>query len=246
MLALATAFLPLLAAEAMQSVAAERITLRGHGGWELVGSWRMPSSRAPIAAVLLLHRAAGTRAEHDDLGAALAARGIASLALDLRGHGESTNLGRFQPPYAEHLHINEDAHRDVTAALDWMATRRGVDARRRAVVGASYSGEVAAVAARASGRTAAAYVMISPGSFSDTSIAAVSRGSARWLFIRTERESPASLVYIDSIFVALEARAPNAERRVLAGAGHATRIFQSHPRVVIEIADWLAAALGAA
>jgi dienelactone hydrolase len=175
-------------------------------GWRLEGVWRRTRPSGPAA--LLLHRAAGSRAEYDDLADALAARGVSTLALDLRGHGASTNLGRFQPPYADHLHINDGAPRDVAAGLDWMGSQPGIDAGRLAIVGASYSGEVAARAAREAGRHAAAYVMLSPGNLSDESIAAAAGGDADWLFVRTVEESPTSVEFIDALFAALEADAP--------------------------------------
>jgi len=212
-------------------------------GWRLEGVWRPSDTGNPGRAALLLHRAAGSRAEYDDLADALAARGVSTLALDLRGHGASTNLGRFQPPYAEHLHINEGASRDVAAGLDWMGSRPGLDAGRLAVVGASYSGEVAARAGREEGRHAAAYVMLSPGNFSAESIAAAVRGDADWLFVRTVDESATSREFIDALFAALEADAPALQRRTVPGAGHATHMLEDRPSLVAEIADWIASAL---
>jgi dienelactone hydrolase len=223
----------------------ERVAIAGDAGWQLLGAWRRPLPARVVPAALLLHRAAGTRAEYDALADALAARGVASLALDLRGHGESTNLGRFQEPYSEHLHINEGAHLDVIAALEWLAARAGVDPERLAVVGASYSGEVAAVAARSGARRVAAYVMLSPGNFSDESVVAAAGDGANWIFIRTELESEASLVHIDDVFNALDHNAPNLERRVIEGAGHATEMLDTRPELVTDIAEWLARALEA-
>lgn len=214
-------------------------------GWTLYGEWRTPDKMGAYPAALLLHRAAGSRAEYDALGEALAERGVASLALDLRGHGESDNLGRFEPPYGENLHINENTHLDVAAALQWLSDRDSVDAMRLGVVGASYSGEKAAIAFR-SGVRAAAYVMMSPGSFSQESIDAIGEADAAWLFVRTQDESPAAKQFIDAIHDELKVTAPQAETIVYPGAGHATLIFETQPQAVDDIADWLAAALGAA
>ena len=94
-----------------------------------------------------------------------------ALRLELRGHGASDNLGRFEPPYAEHLHINENAWRDIVAGIRWPRARPDVTAV--AVVGASYSGEQAALSLREGNALADAYVMLSPGNFSDVSMAAV-------------------------------------------------------------------------
>jgi TPR repeat protein len=127
-----------------------------------------------------------------------------------------------------------------------MAARQDLDGDRIAVVGASYSGEAIGEALRAGGETATAYVLLSPGSFSQESIAAVDASGASWLFIRTSDEDEVSLPYIDAVFEDLAAGSRSAEVRVVAAAGHATGILEAHPFVIDEIADWLAARLGGA
>lgn len=216
-----------------------RIVLKSHG-WNLVGDWLLPPAEPPVPAVLLLHRAAGSRAEHAELAAELARHGIASLALDLRAHGESINRGRFTEPYGEHRHLLEETWRDADAALRWLRARPAVDPDRIAAVGASYSGEAISEALRAPGQPTRAYVLLSPGSFSDESIAAIDPSTAAWLFIRTAEEGEVSRPYVDAVFTELAAASRRAEVRVLPGSGHATEIFESHPPVIGEIADWLA------
>ena len=223
----------------------ERVVLES-GGWRLVGEWRVPpgSKPVPVPAVLLLHRAAGSRGEYAELARALAGRGVASLRLDLRGHGDSDNLGRFEEPYAENRGVLENTHEDINVALRWIAAHPRVDANRLAAVGASYSGEAVGEALRAGGETVSAYVMLSPGSFSDESIAQVDASGAPWLFIRTSEEDEVSLEFIDAVFDALVSDSESAEITVIPGAGHATRIFDAHPFVIEQIADWLAQRLG--
>lgn len=221
--------------------AAETVVLDSDG-WRLTGTFRPAGSADRRPAALLLHRAAGSRSEYEALAAALQVRGISSLALDLRGHGESTNLGRFEPPYAEHLHINEEAWRDVNRALDWLAARDDVDASQLMVVAASYSGEAAAVGMREGGRVAAAYVMLSPGNFSDESILAARESGSQWLFVRSVDEGPAAQPHIDALFEAIETLAPGLDRRMLDGTGHATSLFDDRPALPGELADWIAAA----
>ncbi len=220
----------------------ERVAFESDG-WRLVGEWRAPPSAAPLAAVLLLHRAAGSREEYSELAGALASRGVASLRLDLRAHGESVDLGRFEEPFAENRRLLEGTHRDVGAALRWLEGRPEVDGKRLGAVGASYSGEAIGEALRSTGRSAAAYVLLSPGSFSDESIAAVDASGASWFFVRTSEEDEVSLPFIDAVFDELAARSRSAEIRIVPGTGHATGILDEHPSVVEEIAEWLAARL---
>lgn len=134
----------------------------------------------------------------------------------------------------------------MNAALRWIAARPRVDSDRVAVVGASYSGEAIGEALRGGGDAAAAYVMLSPGSFSDASIALIDPSEASWLFVRTTEESEVSVRFVDAVFDAIEAESQSAELRVVSGAGHATHILDEHPSIVEDIADWLARQLRAA
>jgi dienelactone hydrolase len=223
----------------------ERVVLESDG-WRLVGDWRRaPPESEPAPAALLLHRAAGSRREHVELAEALAKRGVDSLRLDLRGNGDSVNLGRFEEPYAENLSILENTYEDIDVALRWIKAQPGVAKDRLAAVGASYSGEAIGEALRRGGERASAYVILSPGSFSDESIDAVDASGSAWLFIRTSEESETSLPFIDAVFEALASHSKSAEIRVIPGAGHATRIFEEHPFIVEEIAGWLAERLDA-
>jgi len=235
--------LPVLAAAGCNSLPVDERVVLESDGWRLVGEWRAPLSGVRVPAALLLHSAAGSRGEYGELASALASRGVASLRLDLRAHGESDNLGRFEEPFGRNLPLLEGTATDVNAALGWLRAHPAVDGDRIAVVGASYSGEVIGEALRADGEKATAYVLLSPGSFSEQSIAAVDTSGASWLFIRTSEEDEVSLPFIDAVFAEL-ARSQTAEIRVVPGAGHSTRIFDAHPFVIEEVAGWLAQRLG--
>jgi len=108
-----------------------RLTLRG--------MIHAPRRRAPAPGVLFLHGFTGQRMEANFIfvrtARELAAAGIASLRFDFAGSGESE--GRFE----DATPLTELA--DARAALDVLASRRGVDARRLGVVGLSMGGCVA-------------------------------------------------------------------------------------------------------
>jgi hypothetical protein len=79
------------------TVADTRVVVES-GGWELIGNLSLPAAaNAPVPGVLMLNSGRGSRAAYESLAHRLAARGIASLRLDLRGRGGSMNLGRFVP-----------------------------------------------------------------------------------------------------------------------------------------------------
>ena len=130
---------------------------------------------------------AGSRAPYSALADALLSRGIASLRVDLRGHGESTNLGQFNPGELRRDPLIWDAEPDVAAALDRMRSDVRIDGTRLAVVGASYSGEEASESGRLFGFVDA-YALLSPGSLGDESIDRMDGSGAAWLVVSAESD----------------------------------------------------------
>ena len=114
--------------------AVERVEI-GSDGWRLVGDLQIPDSAETVAAVLLLNKAAGDRSAYDELARRLADRGIASLALDLRGHGESVNLARFVAGEVPRSPLIWDAEADVLAAYRFLQQASRIDAHRIAIIG---------------------------------------------------------------------------------------------------------------
>jgi sulfane dehydrogenase subunit SoxC len=67
----------------------QRVTIRTDDGASLAGTWYEPGVRqAP--AVILVHMLHRTRHDWDPVATRLASEGIGALAIDLRGHGESS------------------------------------------------------------------------------------------------------------------------------------------------------------
>lgn len=216
-----------------------RITLES-AGWKLVGDLRIPDSGERVPAVLLLNQAAGSRQVYEDLAASLAKRGVASLRLDLRGHGESTNLGRFTPPEIDE-HDRETmiwrSDIDITAAHQFLKSHERVDPERIGMVGASYSGEEMAEAGRTTGY-ANAYVALSPGSFSDASVKDMDQSGSGWLFVVTQNDP-----FLHDIAAAVQSTTQTVEVLYLPGSDHATDILESRPDMSARIAVWLVSQL---
>ncbi len=202
-------------------------------GWQLVGDLVIPASQRPLPGVLLLNKAAGDRAAYRELANQLAARGVASLRLDLPGHGESTNLGRFVPGERQRNPIIWDAEVQVLAAHRYLMSRPEIDAERIGIVGASYSGEEMAEAGRTQGY-ARAYVALSPGSFSGESIEAIDASGVPWLFVVSNNER-----FLSEIIVNVQVESQTAEILIVPGTEHATNILRAHPDMAERVAAWL-------
>ena len=217
----------------------ERISVQSEG-WELIGDLQLPETPEIVSAVLLLNKVAGNRHVYRELAGHLAERGIASLRLDMRGHGDSTNLDRFVPYETddEALEIMIwDAEADVIAAHEFLKSHPRIDPDRIAIVGASYSGEEMAEAGRIGG-FAQAYVALSPGSFSEESIAAMDESGVPWLFVVSRHER-----HLTEIAANVQSATKSVEIVYLPGDAHATRILESRHDVAERVAVWLASRL---
>jgi dienelactone hydrolase len=218
---------------AQSSFASEARIEVASDGWRLIGDLNLPVAGNPLPAVLMLNQAAGNRNAYVELARYLADRGIASLRLDLPGHGQSTNLGRFVPGERSRDPMIWEAEAGVVAALEFLQTQQKIDPRRIAVVGASYAGEEAAEAGRLS-TYAKAYVLLSPGSLSDESIDRIDTSGARWLFV-TSRDEP----FLQDIRNAVTARSESVEQLIVPGRGHASNLLAEHPGLAERVAVWL-------
>ncbi len=214
------------------------------GGWELAGTLTIPVGRkGRVPAVLLLNRAAGTRNEYDLVASELASLGIASLRVDLRGHGESTNRGRFVPGAANMDSLLQGTGSDIVAAAAFLMHRPEVDPTRFGVVGASYSGEFAVSEAREGKLKASMYAMLSPGSLSDESIRWLDQQPGQWLLLASRQEAAASTREVIAMVADSSTRA---EMILVDGPGHATGLLATTPGLPQQLAHWLAEHLGPA
>ncbi len=127
------------------------VRIAGAGGLTVVGNLDGVVPGDPRPGVLLLHMLGSNRFSWEPLIDTLVARGYVTLAIDLRGHGDTGGDADW-----------ELARADVAAALDYLKSHDGVDATRLAVVGASIGANLALVLA-AERPDVGAVVALSPG-----------------------------------------------------------------------------------
>jgi len=221
----------------------ERVFVLENEGWELVATENDAGDEAGAIA-LLFHGAAGDRGIYDRLAALLAEAGIASVRMDLRGHGESTNIRTFDfsgfgvlpednPEVMANRAIIADADHDVALLQDWVSQQPRYRDLPLILLGASYSGEEVAQAGARVG-FGDLYIQLSPGSFSEESIARIDSSGARWLFVRAEVERS----FFPPLFQHI-ADGSDAEVWVLEGEGHADRLLTLHPDLPGRLRDWI-------
>jgi len=206
------------------------IALRAPGGPPLAALWWRAPAGAP--GVVIVPGLGSRKENHADMGAALAARGIAALALDVRGHGDSGG------------DLDGGCLDDVAAALDELASRghpalglRGSSmGGMLALAAAAGDRRVRAVAAICPARPAALAERIGDGWPRALDLpAAVSRpdGVARGFWHATGDDA----VPWSHSFALATMCAPPVRLRVAIGGGH--RTLQHDPAVLAETVAFL-------
>lgn len=141
-------------------VHAEIVHFKTADGWRLAASYREPAKGKPVA--LLIHGVASAKSEWTEFSEKLWKLGIGTLALDLRGHGESLSGPRGRRDFSDFDATGEWANTeaDIAAALAFLKKRKFPDLRI-AVIGASIG---ANLASRAAEREPLAWmILLSPG-----------------------------------------------------------------------------------
>jgi hypothetical protein len=153
--------------------------------------------------------------------------------VDLRGHGESLDRGRFVPGHYHQILKRTD--RDIAAIWRFVRAIPGADTSRLGMVSGSYSSEAAALAGRDAGY-GRAQVALSPGNFSEDSFRAAAGSGAAWLFVRSDAERFVG----DWLDAAIREHAPAAELWVLpGGSAHATDLLLADPEFPARLTEWL-------
>ena len=116
--------------------ASESVRFKTPDGWTICASYQAPKKGRPVA--ILVHGVAAGKGEWLPLVAELSRRGIGSLALDLRGHGESLAGPAGKTDFMGFDASQEwpKAVQDIEAAAAYLQSR-GIAAARLGYIGAS-------------------------------------------------------------------------------------------------------------
>ncbi len=151
---------------------ADRVELRTDDKFLVVGDYQAPKGvpkGTRVPAVILLHDAMGSRADVAAIADALAAAKIASLRIDLRGHGESrTSEGSTEPFDFKQAEFRGDKpfskmHREARAAVEHLEGREEVDAGNLGILGLGSGGSLALHFAAGEAKVRVAVAVCPPG-----------------------------------------------------------------------------------
>ncbi len=212
---------------AATGAASDRVTFRTDDGVQIVATWYEPAFR-PAPAVILVHMLHRSRRDWDGVAARLAAEGIGALAIDLRGHGDSSGVeGGVDPPDYAPMVL------DLAAARRFVATRvRG----RIGIAGASIGANLAALEGAAD-PAIVSLALLSPS--------LDYRGLRIEAAMRTYGDRPALLVSSDddpyatrSVKDLEKAGGGTREPLLLSQAGHGTMMLGRSPDLAGLLVDW--------
>jgi alpha-beta hydrolase superfamily lysophospholipase len=224
----ALAFFALTALPASPALAAQRVTLRTEDGVTIAATWYEPSTR-PAPAVILVHMLNRSRREWEVLAERLSADGIGALAIDLRGHGESSgSAGAGDGAYAPML-------LDLKAARRHLAQRSDVQHARVGIAGASLGANLAALEAAADGSIVSLALLSPSTDYRGLRIDAPLRKLARPVLLVASDDDPYALRSSREIH---KAGGGVREMLVLAQAGHGTAMLSRQPDLVRQLVDW--------
>lgn len=225
--ALAIVLLAVVLSASNLEAAGRPVTLASSDGVIIAGEYFEASSR-PAPAVLLVHMLSKSKGEWRDLPDRIRDAGITALAIDLRGHGQSSGSAQDIPKMVQ----------DVRAAAQWLAARPNVRGDAIAIVGASLGASLALLAA-VDVPQARYLALLSPsldyrGLRTDTGL--IKRLGARSIWLSASAEDPLALRTLRDI--AAEPSGPR-EQHVSSAVAHGTALLDRDNDVARSLVDWL-------
>lgn len=236
----------------------ERIAFQTADNVTIVADWIAGDPKKPAA--LLLHMMPADCTSWRPLSSKLSEAGIGSLAIDLRGHGESTkklsfatkSLASSKEQALNYTTFTDTQHQssrlDVDAALAWLKAK-GYSESRIIVIGASIGANLA-IDAAARYPQITKVVMLSGGldyhgvltePAAKKSNVSATGGSASGgncqMFLVASADDDYSL---ESHRTLAKILGPRATVKEFTTAGHGTTMFSHEPKLIDEIVAWLA------
>lgn len=134
---------PLASLALAAAPATTEMALTSADGFALKGTLTLPAAKGKAPVVILAHQFGSDRAGWAPLAERLAARGIGTLALDLRGHGASTQKAGVETAITRDFMTSaktvgfDKIPADLAQAAAWLRKQPGVDGRRIGLAGSS-------------------------------------------------------------------------------------------------------------
>ncbi len=232
----------------------QEISFETEDGWTITGALHLPDDMdagGKIPAVLLVHGARHDRNAYHHLAPLLVKKNLAVLRIDWRGRGKS----RFKDGKkhdVDQLSQSDDGwikvHVDVKAAIDFLASLKGVDPDRIGVVAATFATNQVLLAAQADSRLKTIVVVTSYVLDDKSKSYLASDSSPPILFLASREDYNHRYGSLAEFTVEAHSLAKNPESRLVMyeGLGRGTAMFHTNPEIEPMITEWVAEKLQAA
>jgi len=226
----------------MENVPTESLTIQTPDGVNLAATF-VPATQVRAPAILLLHMLGRERSTYQPLFPALHKAGFGLLAIDFRGHGESTSAAEKKINWED---FNEEAWQniliDAEVALQTLKKQRGVDPDHLGIIGASI-GANAALLTAAKSEAVKSIALLSPGLdyrglAVEPALAQIEDRST--LIVASQTDN-----YAFESSKTLAQKLSNATLVELEGETHGTNMFLEDPRIVDSIVNFFKSTLSA-
>lgn len=213
-----------------------RVTITTADGVALAATFRPVDGKPKAPGVLLLHDFSRERREWEPFAEELHGLGFATLAVDLRAHGESTKrAGQTIPISLRFLTDPNGFPRDVAAAAEWLRAK----APKTAAVGLSVGGYLALLASSRGQVDAAVAISVNEPRSARLSGGAPVAPKGTLLLACTGDPGRA-----DSARKLLAASLEPKRMSLYPGGAHNLAVLREHPEAKAETLAWLAERLG--
>jgi pimeloyl-ACP methyl ester carboxylesterase len=217
-------------------VPTERVSFLTSDGITVVGTF-VPAKKLRAPALLLLHMLGRDKNTYAPVIPALREAGYGLLALDFRGHGDSTEKNRQKFSWEDFEEADwKGTLIDAQEALAVLRKERGVDPERIGIIGASIGANIALTAA-GNDPGVRSLVLLSPG--------ADYRGIPAEPGAIKSKDRPALIAvaqddsYSHDSSQALSKIMPQATVHVIKGDVHGTNMFAADPSLIEKIVQHL-------
>ena len=184
------------------------------------------AATTPAPAVVLVHMLTRSKDDWQPFAERLQAAGFTAVAIDLRGHGQSSGAAAPSPAMAL----------DVQAATLWLAERSDVTRGAVAIVGASLGASLALLAAADVAAVRGTALLSPAADYRGVRVeAALKKYGTRPMLLVASTEDPYALRTVR----ALAESHPEREQRLSPVAAHGSQLLARDPDVAATLVDWL-------